>query len=71
MQKLYIKLEEILEEDVNDADILEDFEEWDSLSILTLVSFIDKEYGVNLYVDDIKSAKSVLDLVKLVESKKG
>ena len=43
MQKLYIKLEEILEEDVNDADILEDFEEWDSLSILTLVSFIDKE----------------------------
>lgn len=71
MEKLYKKLEDILEEEVKDADVLEDFDEWDSLSIITLISFIDKEYHVNLYTSDIKSAKTVGDLVKLVESKKG
>lgn len=71
MEKLYKKLEEILEEEVKDSDVLEDFDEWDSLSIITLISFIDKEYHVNLYTSDIKAVKTVGDLVKLVESKKG
>ena len=71
VEKLYKKLEEILEEDVKELDILEEFEEWDSLSIITLISFIDKEYKVNLYTSDIKSVKTAGDLVKLIESKKG
>jgi len=71
MEKLYKKLEDILEEDVKESDVLEEFEEWDSLSIITLISFIDKEYNVNLYTSDIKAVKTVGDLVKLIESKKG
>ncbi len=71
MEKLYEKLEEILEEDIHDEDILEEFEEWDSLSILTLISFIDKEYGVNLYTSDIKKTKTVKDLTDLIKAKQG
>ncbi len=71
MEKLYEKLEEILEEDIHDEDVLEEFEEWDSLSILTLISFIDKEYGVNLYTSDIKKTKTVKDLTDLIKAKQG
>ncbi|PAF45169.1 acyl carrier protein [Helicobacter sp. 11S02596-1] len=71
MEKVYEKLQDLLEvESLCDSDILDDFEDWDSLSIITLITFLDKEYGVNLYTQDIKGAKSVGDLIALIESKR-
>lgn len=72
MQKLITKLQDILEEDnITENNILEDFEEWDSLSIITVIAFVDKEYKVNLYSKDIKSARTVKDLITLIEQKRG
>ncbi|PAF43775.1 acyl carrier protein [Helicobacter sp. 11S03491-1] len=71
MEKIYKKLQDILELDViNDKDLLEDFEDWDSLSIITLITFLDKEYGIVLYTNEIKSAKTVGDLVALIQKKR-
>lgn len=72
MQNLINKIENILEEEnIKETDVLEDFEEWDSLAIITLIAFIDKEYKVNLYSSDFKSIKTVGELIKLIEQKRG
>lgn len=71
MDKIYQKLEEILDtQNICDEAILEDFEDWDSLSIITLLTFLDKEYGINLYTNEIKAAKSVGNLITIIKMKK-
>ncbi|PAF53666.1 hypothetical protein BKH42_04925 [Helicobacter sp. 13S00482-2] len=70
MEKIYKKLEDLLDtESVKEDDILEDFEDWDSLCIITLITFLDKEYNVNLYTNELKSAKTIGDLIALIQSK--
>lgn len=72
MEKLYEQFAEVLDVDsVKDSDILLDFEEWDSIAVISLISFVDKEYKVQLYTDDIRAMKTVGDFVRAVEAKKG
>lgn len=71
LDKIYQKLEEILDtQNICDESILEDFEDWDSLSIITLITFLDKEYGINLYTNEIKAAKNVGELLSIIKKKK-
>lgn len=65
MQKLIDKLSEILEEDVNEESILDDFEEWDSLAVLQIISFFNSEYSLSVAASQIKNAKTVKDLYNL------
>lgn len=65
MQELIDKLSEILEEDVNEDSILDDFEEWDSLAVLQIISFFNSEYSVPVVASQIKNAKTVKDLYNL------
>lgn len=70
MEKIYKKLQDLLDtESLQRESLLEDFEDWDSLCIITLITFLDKEYNVNLYTNDLKSAKTVGDLMDLIQSK--
>lgn len=58
-------LEEILEADegtLKVEDRLEDIDEWDSMSILYLVSYVKKEMNKRLTVDEIKNFKTVQDI---------
>lgn len=67
MDKFEEKLANILEVDnINDTDILEDFEEWDSLSILSIIAFFNSDYGKTITVADVKKAKTVGGLKKLL-----
>ena len=65
MQELIDKLSEILEEDVNEDSILDDFEEWDSLAVLQIISFFNSEYSLSVAASQIKNAKTVKDLYNL------
>lgn len=65
MQELIDKLSEILEEDVNEESILDDFEEWDSLAVLQIISFFNSEYSLSVAASQIKNAKTVKDLYNL------
>ena len=65
MQKLIHKLSEILEVDVNEESILDDFEEWDSLAVLQIISFFNSEYSLSVAASQIKNAKTVKDLYNL------
>ena len=65
MQELIDKLSKILEEDVNEESILDDFEEWDSLAVLQIISFFNSEYSLSVVASQIKNAKTVKDLYNL------
>jgi acyl carrier protein len=64
------KLAEILEVDsVNDGDVLKDFEEWDSLTSLSIIAAIDAEYKINVSAEELTSCNTVGDLIKHINGK--
>jgi acyl carrier protein len=70
------KLKELLKDvfalpdgEINDDLTVNTLETWDSLKHMELVVAIEKEYGVDLSVDEIISMKSV-DAIKTILKKK-
>ena len=47
--------------------LLEDIEEWDSLSSLSLTVEVKKKYGNNLTTEEIKTFKTVQDICDYLE----
>jgi acyl carrier protein len=67
MEELKSKLAEILEEEtVGDDDILEEFDYWDSLAILGIISMVSKDYKKVFKAADIRACTTISDLCKLV-----
>jgi len=50
-------------------DILKDFEEWDSLSILSIIAMVDSDYGFIIFAKDIMKLKTVKDLLSYIQKK--
>jgi len=70
MEELNNEMADILVVDsVNDEDLLKNYDEWDSLARLSLLSFIDKEYKVNLFQPDIADVKTIGDIKEVIKSK--
>lgn len=61
--------------DETDASVFEpttefkELDEWSSLIALSLIAMVDEEYDVTLKGEDIKNAKTIEDLFKVVEAK--
>lgn len=49
--------------------VFHDLDEWSSLVGLSLIAMIDDEYGVTIKGDELRAAKTVADVYKLVNSK--
>lgn len=66
-----VELEDILqrEEPCRESDLLEDYDEWDSLSKMALMAFFDKSFGIKLSLKDFKELKTVGDIIKLAGDK--
>lgn len=66
MDEFCAKLADILEvNEVKPSDVMEDFPEWDSLSVLSVISMIGSDYNVFLGASDMQeviTAKSLWDL---------
>lgn len=63
-------LEEAMDLDEGTLDlnsVLADFEEWDSLSKLSLLAFAKKEFGISLSAEDIKSFVTVKDICDILK----
>ena len=43
---------------------------WDSIALLSVMSVISSEYGVNLTADEIRSSSTVSNLYSLINSKR-
>ena len=52
------------EDNINFDTNLDDIEEWDSLSKMATVAFLDKEFGVKITFDDFKNIKTIKDIAK-------
>ena len=71
MNDFCTKIAEILDaEAVTENDVLGDFQEWDSLSVLSAIAMLDAEYGVNVTAMDLKDVQTVADLWNLTQAKK-
>jgi len=69
-EQFLIDLAEILEEDsVQESDVLKDFDAWDSLSILSILSYASEHYHIQLKNEDIRSQNTVGDLIHLIAGK--
>lgn len=60
------KLQDIFERDepVTEDLLLEDIEEWDSLSMMAVMAFFNKSLSITLLPVEVKDMKTVGDLVK-------
>ena len=69
-EKFLVDMAEILEEDiVKEDDVLADFEAWDSLSILSIISYVSENYKKQLKNEEIRTQETVGDLFCYVENK--
>lgn len=66
--ELFAEAIEIDKSEVSPDSILESFATFDSLGVVTLIAMINEEYGKAIKAEDIRNAKTVQDLVKLIEN---
>ena len=59
-----LELDDLVLSDETTAD---DVEEWDSLSILSIIATLSEKYNISLSSEDIKKVRTVSDLVELID----
>jgi len=70
MEAFLRKLAEILEvEKVEMDNVIMDFEEWDSLTSLSIIATIDADFNVNISAEELISAITIGDLINLIKLK--
>jgi acyl carrier protein len=68
--EFYQRLAAILDiEEVKPENVLKDYEQWDSLAILSVLAMADSQYGVTIRADEIRQVVTAGDLAALVEAK--
>ena len=70
MDGFYRILAEALEADrVGPNDVLTDFDEWNSLAVLTIINSVDEQFGVTIESDDLLAVRTAGDLESLVKTR--
>lgn len=71
MENFYDEFAEILEvPEVNREDLLDDYEGWDSLGLLSTQIMAEESYGVKIGNDDLKGLATVGDIADLIQSRR-
>ena len=52
------------EESISFETVLADLAEWDSLSVMATMAFLDKSFGVKTTMKDYKEMKTIGDIAK-------
>lgn len=63
-EEFLLEMQDVLqtEEELSFETKLEDLEEWDSLSVMGTMAFLDKHFGVKTTMPDYISMKSIADI---------
>lgn len=67
------KLENIAEildleaEDIDENAVLEEYEEWDSVAILSFIALLDEKFGKAVKGAEIRKLKTVKDMMDMME----
>ena len=67
--ELFKEVLEVEDQEVNLSDKFRDFDNWDSLTNLSLVAMIDDEFGVHIQHSDFKNLETIADLVENIKAK--
>ena len=71
MSPLYSTLKKLLEvDDVQPNDNLRNFDNWDSLTVLSLCANLDANFGISLSARDLQTVNTVQDLERLIATRK-
>ena len=71
MNKFYANLAGLLEVDEIDPDIdLNEYENWDSLTILSVIAMLDSDFGVNMTAKDLTVFKTATELFAELQKRK-
>ena len=52
------------EEELKLDTVLDDLAEWDSLSVMATMAFLDKDFGVKTTMKDYKNVKTIGDIAQ-------
>lgn len=69
IKNLAEQFEEVELEDFTPETKFQEFDEFSSLTVLSIIAMADDEYEVRLKADDVRSANTVQELFDLVQSK--
>ena len=70
MEELIQKLSEILEvEELDVTKKFSDYEEWDSLAVLSILAMLDSDYNTSMKASDVMSFSSIDAFCKQVISR--
>ena len=64
-------LEEVMELEegtLQQDDVLEEYDDWDSVTILGIISLIDEEFGKTVTGKEVRDIKTVSGLLDMMES---
>lgn len=59
---------EIEDRTISESDNFRDFDEWDSLTLLSVIAMIDEEFGVIIESNDFKKLITVGDIYNFIIS---
>ena len=64
-EEFLIQMQDVLqtETELKSDTVLADLDEWDSLSIMATMAFLDKQFGVKMKLVDFKSVNTLGDLM--------
>lgn len=71
-EKLISSLAEALEmesSEINMADTFRDYEEYSSISELSVIAMLDTEFGIEIEMEEFNKYKTVADLARLVKER--
>ena len=59
-----VKMQDVLQTDaeLKMETVLDELDEWDSLSMMATMAFLDKEFGLKLKISEIKAFASIGDI---------
>ena len=65
-QEFLTEMQDVLqtEEDLSMETVLNDLDEWDSLSVMATMAFLEKNFGVKTTMKDYKEIKTIGDIAK-------
>lgn len=69
-QEKIIALEEMMELDpgtLSVDDVLADYPEWDSITVLSFISYMDEQFHKTVSGQEIKQLTTVSDVLKVME----
>lgn len=63
------KFQDVLQTDaeLTEDTVLDTIEEWDSLSKISTIAFIDREFALKINMDDVNEFVTIADIINKVE----